>query len=146
MVGSSRGLGFQIFILATRVRIPYQLLNLGHRIRVITRDFGSWNLSSNLSDPTKNNVMSDKKENIIELLHKSGFIYLMLGSLISSDTLLSVKDCEKSLKELEKLNEALKEANIKEEKKKEYQDFIDRGFEIVKRDLEKFKEKMETDA
>lgn len=90
--------------------------------------------------------MSDKKENIIELLHKSGFIYLMLGSLISSDTLLSVKDCEKSLKELEKLNEALKEANIKEEKKKEYQDFIDNGFEIVKRDLEKFKEKMETDA
>ena len=90
--------------------------------------------------------MSDKKENIIELLHKSGFIYLMLGSLISSDTLLSVKDCEKSLKELEKLNEALKEANIEEKKKKEYQDFIDRGFEIVKRDLENFKEKMETDG
>ena len=90
--------------------------------------------------------MSDKKENIIELLHKSGIIYLMLGSLISSDTLLSVKDCENSLKELEKFNESLKEANIKEEKKKEYQDFIDRGFEIVKRDLEKFKEEMETDA
>lgn len=90
--------------------------------------------------------MSDKKENIIELLHKSGFIYLMLGSLISSDTLLSIKDCEKSIKELEKLNEALKEANIEEKKKKEYQDFIDRGFEIVKRDLEKFKEKMETDG
>ena len=90
--------------------------------------------------------MSDKKENIIEFLHESGFIYLMLGSLISFDTLLSVKDCEMSLKELEKLNEALKEANIEEEKKKEYQDFIDRGFEIVKRDLEKFKEKMETDA
>lgn len=87
-----------------------------------------------------------KNKNVIELLHKSGIIYLMLGSLISSDTLLSVKDCENSLKELEKFNESLKEANIKEEKKKEYQDFIDRGFEIVKRDLEKFKEEMETDA
>lgn len=87
--------------------------------------------------------MTDKKENIIELLHESGFIYLMLGSLISADTLLSVKDCETSLKELERFNEALKEANIEEEKRKEYQDFIDRGFEIVKRDLEEFKNKNE---
>lgn len=86
------------------------------------------------------------KKNIIELLHKSGFIYLMLGPLISSDTLLSVKDCETSLIELERLNEDLKEANIEEEKRKEYQDFIDRGFEIVKRDLEKFKKDMGIDA
>lgn len=90
--------------------------------------------------------MADKKENIIELLHKSGFIYLMLGSLISSDTLLSVKDCETSLTELERLNEALKEANIEEDKRKEYQGFIDKGFKIVKRDLKKFKKKMETDG
>lgn len=83
--------------------------------------------------------MTDKKINIIEELHKSGFIYLMLGSLISSDTLLTIKDCETSLKELENLNEDLKSANIEEEKKKEYQDFIDKGFEIVKRDLEEFK-------
>ena len=87
--------------------------------------------------------MNNKKENIIELLHESGFIYLMFGSLISSDKLLSVKDCEKSIKELERLNEALKEADIEEHKRKEYQDFIDKSFEIVKRDLEEFKKKSE---
>ena len=117
---------------------------MGHRIRVITRDFGSWNLSSNLSDPTKINVMKNK--NVIELLHKSGFIYLALVSLISSDNLLGIDDCEKSLKELERFNEALKEANIEEEKKKEYQKYIDEGFDIVNRDLKRFKEEMETDG
>lgn len=90
--------------------------------------------------------MNNKKDNIIELLHESGFIYLMFGSLISSDKLLSVKDCEKSIKELERLNEALKEANIEENKRKEYQDFIDKGFDIVNRDLKRFKDEMETDG
>lgn len=84
--------------------------------------------------------MNNKKENIIELLHESGFIYLMFGSLISSDKLLSVKDCEKSIKELERLNEALKEADIEEHKRKEYQDFIDKSFGIVNEDLKRFKE------
>ena len=88
--------------------------------------------------------MNNKKDNIIELLHESGFIYLMFGSLISSDKLLSVKDCEKSIKELELLNEALKEANIEEDKRKEYQDFIDKGFGIVNEDLKRFKEENET--
>ena len=88
--------------------------------------------------------MEEKKINVLEELHKSGFIYLMLGSLISSDSLLSVEDCETSLEQLEKLNEDLKTANIEEEKKKEYQEFIDKGFEIVKRDLNQFK--METDG
>ena len=82
--------------------------------------------------------MEKEKVNFLEELHKSGFIYLMLGSLISSDSLLSVEDCEKSLERLEKLNEELKTADIEEEKKQEYQDFIDRGFEIVKRDLNQF--------
>ena len=84
-------------------------------------------------------------ENIIEKLHESGFIYLIFGSMISSDSLLSVHDCETSLEQMERFDEALKTANIEEGKKIEYKDFIDRGIEIIKRDLEKFK-KMETDA
>ena len=86
--------------------------------------------------------MEKEKLNLVEEFHKNGFIYMMLGTLISSDSLSSIEDCEFSLERLEKLNEDLKTADIEEEMKKEYQDFIDRGFEIIKRDMEQFK--MET--
>lgn len=82
--------------------------------------------------------------NIIEFLHKKGFVYLVFASLISSDTLLSLNDCENSLKKLIKYNEALKNANIDAESKQKYQKFINDAFEIVNRDFNSFKDKMET--
>ena len=85
-------------------------------------------------------------KNTIEELHKNGLIYLVFVSLISSDTLLGLDDCENSLNILTKNNEELKNANIDAESKQKYQKFINDAFEIVNRDLKSFKNKMETNS
>ena len=85
-------------------------------------------------------------KNTIEELHNNGLIYLVFVSLISSDTLLGLNDCENSLNTLTKYNEELKNANIDAESKQKYQKFINDAFEIVNRDLKSFKNKMETNS
>ena len=84
--------------------------------------------------------MEELNKNIIEELDKSGLIYLFLGSLISSEKLLSIKDCENSLEQMIILDNSLKVSNIDNDKKIKYKDFIDRGIEIIKRDLENIQE------
>lgn len=92
----------------------------------------------------RNTNMNGK--NTIEEFHKNGLIYLVFVSLISSDTLLGLDDCENSLNILTKYNEELKNANIDAELKQKYQKFINDAFEIVNRDLKSFKNKMETNS
>ena len=75
--------------------------------------------------------------NFLEGLEKGGMLYFYLVSLISSDSLLSVEDCEESLRELDFCLEILPENDIKEREKIK-QMLID-GKEIVLRDLEIFK-------
>ena len=75
--------------------------------------------------------------NFLEGLEKGGMLYFYLVSLISSDSLLSVEDCEESLKEIDFCLEILPETDIKEREKIK-QMLID-GKEIVLRDLEMFK-------
>lgn len=84
--------------------------------------------------------MEELNKNIIEELDKSGLIYLFLGSLISSEKLLSIKDCKNSLEQMIILDNSLKVSNIDNDKKIKYKDFIDRGIEIIKRDLENIQE------
>jgi hypothetical protein len=75
--------------------------------------------------------------NFLEGLEKGGMLYFYLVSLISSDSLLSVEDCEESLKEIDFCLEILPENDIKDREKIK-QMLID-GKEIVLRDLEIFK-------
>ena len=75
--------------------------------------------------------------NFLEGLEKGGMLYFYLVSLISSDSLLSVEDCEESLKEIDFCLEILPENDIKDREKIK-QMLID-GKEIVLRDLEMFK-------
>ena len=80
----------------------------------------------------------------LEGLEKGGMLYFYLVSLISSDSLLSVEDCEESLKEIDFCLEILPENDIKDREKIK-QMLID-GKEIVLRDLEMFKEKQNNDG
>lgn len=73
----------------------------------------------------------------LEGLEKGGMLYFYLVSLISSDSLLSVEDCEESLREIDFCLEILPENDIKDREKIK-QMLID-GKEIVLRDLEMFK-------
>ena len=68
-------------------------------------------------------------------------LYFYLVSLISSDSLLSVEDCEESLREIDFCLEILPENDIKDREKIK-QMLID-GKEIVLRDLEMFKNQKE---
>ena len=77
--------------------------------------------------------------NFLEGLEKGGMLYFYLVSLISSDSLLTIEDCEESLREIDFCLEILPENNIKD-KEKIKQMLID-GKEIVLRDLEMFKNK-----
>ena len=86
----------------------------------------------------KNKNMGKKKKRMsnkcLENLEKSGFLYLYLVSLISADSLLTIEDCEESLKEIEYCLEILPENNIKD-KEKIHQMLLE-GKEIVLRDLD----------
>ena len=75
--------------------------------------------------------------NFLEGLEKGGMLYFYLVSLISSDSLFSVEDCEESLREIDFCLEILPENDIKDREKIK-QMLID-GKEIVLRDLEIFK-------
>lgn len=79
--------------------------------------------------------------NFLEGLEKGGMLYFYLASLISSDSLLSVEDCEESLREIDFCLEILPENDIKDREKIK-QMLID-GKEIVLRDLEMFKNQKE---
>ena len=80
---------------------------------------------------------NDDKRKFLEGLEKGGILYFYLVSLISADSLLSVEDCEESLKEIDYCLEILPENDIKDKEKIEKM-LID-GKEIVLRDLEMFK-------
>lgn len=77
----------------------------------------------------------------LEGLEKGGVLYFYLVSLISSDSLLTVEDCEESLKEIDFCLEILPENDIKDREKIK-QMLID-GKEIVLRDLEMYKNQKE---
>lgn len=79
--------------------------------------------------------------NFLEGLEKGGMLYFYLVSLISSDSLLTIEDCEESLREIDFCLEILPENDIKDREKIK-QMLID-GKEIVLRDLETFKNQKE---
>ena len=82
--------------------------------------------------------------NFLEGLEKGGMLYFYLASLISSDSLFTIENCEESLREIDFCLEILPENNIKD-KEKIKQMLID-GKEIVLRDLEMFKERQIKDG
>lgn len=69
----------------------------------------------------------------LEGLEKGGFLYVYLVSLISSDSLFTVEDCEESLKEIDYCLEILPENDIKDKDK--IHDMLLQGREIVLKDM-----------
>lgn len=76
---------------------------------------------------------------LLEKLHESGSMFLLLVSFISSDTLTDLEACEESKKTTEEILAILPEVNIPEEDKKKYEDYLKRGLEIIERDGKEFK-------
>ena len=82
--------------------------------------------------------------NFLEGLEKGGMLYFYLASLISSDSLFTVENCEESLREIDFCLEILPENNIKDKEK--IKQMLINGKEIVLRDLEMLKEKQIKDG
>ena len=82
--------------------------------------------------------------NFLEGLEKGGILYFYIASLISADNLLSIEDCEETLKEIDFCLEVLPENDIKDREK--IKQMLIRGKEIVLRDLETLKEKQFKDG
>lgn len=73
----------------------------------------------------------------LEGLEKGGVLYMYLVSLISSDSLFTVEDCEESLKELEYCLEILPENDIKDKEK--IHEMLIQDKEIVLKEMERIK-------
>ena len=82
--------------------------------------------------------------NFLEGLEKGGILYFYIASLISADNLLSIEDCEETLKEIDFCLEVLPENDIKDREK--IKQMLIKGKEIVLRDLETLKEKQIKDG
>ena len=78
---------------------------------------------------------------IIEEICEGGMEYLFLASLISSDNILTVEDAENGLKNIEKSEKAVKDANIPNKKKEEFNTFFEKARNILKGDIKRFKKK-----
>lgn len=82
--------------------------------------------------------------NFLEGLEKGGILYFYIASLISADNLLSIEDCEETLKEIDFCLEVIPENDIKDREK--IKQMLIKGKEIVLRDLETLKEKQIKDG
>ena len=74
----------------------------------------------------------------IDAICESKLEYLFLASLISSDNILATKDAKKFLKYIDSVEKALEDATITEEKKEEFRNYIEKGRDILKKDIERF--------
>lgn len=79
----------------------------------------------------------ERERNFLEKLEEANILYFYLVSLISSDSLFSIKDCKESLDEIEYCLSVLPENNIKDKDK--IKDMLLSGKEIVLRDMEMFR-------
>ena len=76
--------------------------------------------------------------NLIDKLHEADMLYIVLGSLISADSLIDVEACHKALDCLENLKRDFETSKLKEDKK--LKSFLDNTESIIKRDMRHFEE------
>ena len=79
-------------------------------------------------------IKKERERDFLKKLEEAGYLYFYLVSLISSDSLFTVEDCEESLKEIEFCLEVLSENNLENEDK--IREMLLDGKEIVERDME----------
>ena len=76
--------------------------------------------------------------NLVESLHESGMLYFVLVSLISSDSIFTKEDAEKSIETLSKLEKELEISSLSTRMKNKYKKKIKECYEVLNSDLERF--------
>jgi hypothetical protein len=90
-----------------------------------------------MNSKNKEKKMEQTNNKWLEGLEKGGLLYVYLVSLISSDSLFTVEDCEESLKEIDYCLEILPENDIKDKEK--IHNMLLQGREIVLKDMVRIK-------
>ena len=62
-------------------------------------------------------------------------MYMLLVSLISSDSIMCLEDCESAMEVCRDLKEAIKIADIGEKKRTIYLGYIDKNIDIINQDI-----------
>ena len=75
---------------------------------------------------------------LLNTLKDSGMVCLYLGSLMSSDNLLSPDDCDRAIKLLNETIEAVPESDFSEEEKEKIINYCKDGIAIVESDKKEF--------
>ena len=75
---------------------------------------------------------------LLNALKENGMIWFYLVSLISSDTLFTAEDCDKSIELLNQTLEALPETNFDDEDEEKIKEHCLKGIKICKRDKKNF--------
>jgi hypothetical protein len=75
-----------------------------------------------------------ENKNLLNTLKESGMLYFYLVSLISSDILLSVDDCDNSIKKLQELDEMIPSSNLNNDEKEKIHNFCVEGINICETD------------
>ena len=78
-------------------------------------------------------------ERIENILTNEQMRYVYLVTLISSDTVFDTESASKSLEKLLFIKENIKYMNLSEELFNEVNEFVGKGIEIIKNDLNNFK-------
>ena len=102
-------------------------------------DCGIANLNSFLEKHQKLTDAIMMIERIENVLTNDQMRYVYLGTLISSDTVFDTESANKSLEKLLFIKENIKYMNLDEELFNDVNEFIGKGIEIVKNDLNNFK-------
>lgn len=76
----------------------------------------------------------------VEDLEKAEVMYFLLGSLISADGNMTIKQIEENLGHIKGISKVIPETSFSDEKKKEYLDFLEKGETILTRDLKLLEE------
>ena len=119
--------------------IQNNVLYLQTKNNIMVVDCGIANLNSFLEKHQKLTDAIMMMERIENILTNDQMRYVYLGTLISSDTVFDTESASKSLEKLLFIKENIKYMNLDEELFNDVNEFIGKGIEIVKNDLNNFK-------
>lgn len=84
--------------------------------------------------------MEEKIERLVSLIESAddSMMYLILVSLISSDNIMCLDDCNRAMDMCNDLKVAIESANISKKKKKIYLGYISKDIDIINQDIEHY--------
>lgn len=101
-------------------------------------------MGSNPSWGTQNEnnmvILNDLTETLIkEMFKDDSFLYMMLGSIISADNVMTIEEAEEGLSFLCLFEQELQNSDKTQEEKDKLLEFVEKGKQILNQDIEHFK-------